>query len=651
MCEATFFCFFAPYQLYINYTGMIFKKAIFTIAVLVFSMTARTQIVIDNSITLDEAIATLLGPNVVFSNVTFSGDANQLGYFDSANSNIGIPTGIILGTGDVTNAIGPNDSGSNSVGGGNFGASDSDLDQLDQLSHNDAAILEFDFVATGTAVAFDYVWASDEYPEYTGAGTCGNVSDVFGFFLSGPGITGPFSNQSDNIALIPGTNDFVSIFNLNAGCEGTAQPGDADCNNCEYYINNGDGFTAPFNGSDFYVQYDGFTVTLTAFFEGLQCGETYHIKLAVADVSDTAFDSAVFLKEGSFDVYGNLISAIVVNPSPDLGVNQVLEGCINGSFLVQPPGCQVEPLTITLEAGGTATAGEDYETFSTTITIQEDPVEIPVTTISDMVDEGMETITLSFTYTDLQGNEVVASAELELIDYTLPTLSAVEDLRVCPGATEVASTSVSDGFPPFAYSWTSGETGTSASYSQGEAGEYSVTVTDYCGNTNQVDFVVTEPEPFVFVDSVELCFQGTSQQLVEGGELPYTYIYNDLGLALVEPAHFTGVDFGIWPVVIEDACGQIANADIYVVPCGTTIPNIFTPNGDDNNQYFEIVGVERFPGSVLTVWNRWGTIVYESQSYRNRWDGDDLPEGTYYYVFTRSDGETSSGAIMLLRGK
>ena len=637
---------------------MIFKKALILLSITIAAVAAKAQIVIDNTITLDEAIATLLGPNVVFSNVTFSGDANQLGYFDSANSNIGIPTGIIMGTGDVTNAIGPNNSGNSGIGGGNFGASDPDLDQLDLLAHNDAAILEFDFVATGTAVAFDYVWASDEYPEYSGAdldgdgfSDCGNVSDVFGFFLSGPGITGPFSNQSDNIALIPGTSDFVSIFNLNAGCQGTAQPGDADCNNCEYYINNGDGFTAPFNGSDFYVQYDGFTVTLTAFFNGLQCGETYHIKLAVADVSDTAFDSAVFLKEGSFDVYGNLISAIVINPSPDLEDNQVLEGCINGSFLVQPPGCQTEPLTITLEAGGTAVAGEDYEAFSTTITIQEEPVTIPVITIGDLIDEGMETITLSFTYTDLQGNEIIASAELELLDYTLPTLAAVEDVRVCPGAVEVASTSVSDGFPPFAYAWTSGETGTSANYSQGEAGEYSVTVTDYCGNTNQVDFLVTEPEPFVFVDSVELCFGGSSQQLVEGGELPFTYIFDELSLELVEPSGFTGIDFGIWPVVIEDACGQIANADLYVVPCGTTIPNIFTPNGDDNNQYFEIVGVERFPGSVLTVWNRWGTIVYESDSYRNRWDGGDLPEGTYYYVFTRSDGETSSGSIMLLRGK
>jgi hypothetical protein len=127
---------------------MIFKKALILLSIAITSFGVKAQIVIDNTITLDEAIATLLGPNVVFSNVTFSGDANQLGYFDSANSNIGIPTGIIMGTGDVTNAIGPNDSGNSGIGGGNFGASDPDLDQLDQLTHNDAAILEFDFVAT-----------------------------------------------------------------------------------------------------------------------------------------------------------------------------------------------------------------------------------------------------------------------------------------------------------------------------------------------------------------------------------------------------------------------------------------------------------------------------------------------------------------------
>lgn len=631
---------------------MITKKIISAFVLSLLLLGVQSQIVIDNSVTLDEAIATLLGPNIQFSNVTFSGDANQLGYFDATNSNVGIATGIILGTGDVINAEGPNDGSSSSIGGGNTGASDADLDDLDGLTHNDAAILEFDFIATGTAVSFDYVWASEEYPEYTGAGTCGDVSDVFGFFLSGPGISGPFINNADNIALIPGTTDFVSIFNLNAGCDGTAVPGDADCNNCEYYINNGDGFTAPFNTDNFYVQYDGLTVVLTAVYEGLVCGETYHIKLAVADVSDTAFDSAVFLQEGSFDVYGNLISAVVANPNATLGDNAVLEGCIDGSFVVQPPGCQTEPLEITLEATGSATMGTDYANIPLVITVNEEPVEIPITTLVDGALEGNETITLSFTYTDIEGNEQTASATLNLVDYTNPTLAALEDVFVCPGTSETSTAIVSNGFGPFTYSWTSGGNQATETFIQGDAGEYTATVTDFCENSASTNVIVTEPAPFVVVETVEVCVQGESESIVEGGVTPYSYTFDELAMDQVgNDDVFTGIVPGIYTIIVEDACGQTDECMAVVIVCDTKIPNIFTPNGDTYNQFFEIYGIEQFPNSKFTVWNRWGTIVYESDNYQNKWDGTDAPDGTYFYVFERSDDEVFSGHITLLTGK
>ena len=275
---------------------------------LLYTQESLSQLSVDSSQPINLVIQNLLGPNVQFSNVTFSGDADQIGLFNSTTSNLPFPTGVIMGTGGISNAIGPNDSGISSITGGNFGASDADLDELDGLTHNDAAILEFDFVSTGSSISFDYVFASEEYPEYSGAGgSCGDVSDVLGFFLSGPGITGTFSNASINVALIPGTTQFVSINNLNAGCDGLASPGGINCNYCQYYINNGDGLSAPFSTDPNYIQYDGMTVLLTATYEGLECGQTYHIKLAIADVADTAFDSAIFLKEGSFNVGNNCV--------------------------------------------------------------------------------------------------------------------------------------------------------------------------------------------------------------------------------------------------------------------------------------------------------------------------------------------------------
>ncbi|MFB2119719.1 gliding motility-associated C-terminal domain-containing protein [Parapedobacter sp. 2B3] len=63
------------------------------------------------------------------------------------------------------------------------------------------------------------------------------------------------------------------------------------------------------------------------------------------------------------------------------------------------------------------------------------------------------------------------------------------------------------------------------------------------------------------------------------------------------------------------------------------IPNGFTPNGDGLNDLFEIRGLEFYPENRLLIFNRWGNEVYSVKTYKNDWDGADLNEGTYYYIF------------------
>jgi gliding motility-associated-like protein len=695
----------------------------------ILQLPVQAQLVVDNSITLDEAIAILLGPDVEFFNVTFSGDADQIGSFNSTNSNVGIPTGIMMGTGNVNAGIGPNNSGSDSEGGGNSGASDADLDDLDGLTHNDAAILEFDFIATGSTVSFDYVWASEEYPEYSGAdgdgdgfSDCGNVSDVFGFFLSGPGINGPFTNNATNIALIPGSTDFVSIFNLNGGCEGNAAEGDIDCNYCEFYVYNGDGFTAPYNETgSIYVQYDGLTVILTAFYSGLQCGETYHIKLALADVSDTAFDSAVFLKEGSFDVSGSLIDAFVLNPSPDLGDNTILEGCIDGNFVIHPPGCQTEPLTVTLFTSGNATSGVDYQGIPESITLDGVDVVLPISSILDEENEGSEDITVYFVYLTEENVLDTAEATLYIVDYNPPTL-VVNDINVC-GPT-VATATITSGFGPYTYNWSSGGTGPTETYYVGEAGTYTLSITDHCGtevsdafqvidpvqpsvtvndinicgptmasasivdgvapytynwssngngptdefNTGQGgqytlnviddcgssfsdEFEVFEPQPISIEDPGQICVNELTGSLVTNGQLPYSYVYDSELVESFQNAQFVINTIGNYTIPVTDACGMTGTIVVEVVFCDTEIPNVFTPNGDALNDAFVIRGIEQFPNSQITIWNRWGKIVYESTSYNNSWTAKDEPDGLYYYVLQRSDGKNFEGYVHRLGSK
>ncbi|SEW45679.1 T9SS type B sorting domain-containing protein, partial [Chitinophaga arvensicola] len=83
------------------------------------------------------------------------------------------------------------------------------------------------------------------------------------------------------------------------------------------------------------------------------------------------------------------------------------------------------------------------------------------------------------------------------------------------------------------------------------------------------------------------------------------------------------------------------------------IPTAFTPNGDGINDKFIILGIDRYPGSVLIVFNRWGNVVYRSNDYRNNWDGSGLNEGTYYYELvcpTTSNNKISlKGWVQLVR--
>lgn len=83
------------------------------------------------------------------------------------------------------------------------------------------------------------------------------------------------------------------------------------------------------------------------------------------------------------------------------------------------------------------------------------------------------------------------------------------------------------------------------------------------------------------------------------------------------------------------------------------IPNVFTPNGDGVNDYFEIRGLELFPAHRLTVFNRWGNEVYKSSNYQNDWNGANLSAGTYYYALElklhTGHTQTFKGFITLIR--
>ncbi|MCB0619584.1 MAG: choice-of-anchor L domain-containing protein, partial [Saprospiraceae bacterium] len=259
------------------------------------------------------------------------------------------------------------------------------------IAINDAAILRFDFEPTEPQVTFRYVFASEEYCDYVNS----PFNDAFGFFLSGPGINGPYSGQAINIATLPNgtavainsvnhqTNPGFYVGNIPAG---DPQLNDPDCA--------GHPIAAGQTVQD--CQYDGWTTILTAVANVIPC-ETYSIKLAVGDGGDNAFDSAVFLEANSFAAGGTaeVIASVPVTQSGD-----AYEGCGDAYFVFNRSGGDPsQPLVINFTVGGTATAGVDYNSTITTGSITIPPfqnsVQIPVFIINDLITEGAESIILT----------------------------------------------------------------------------------------------------------------------------------------------------------------------------------------------------------------------------------------------------------------
>nr|WP_320153925.1 choice-of-anchor L domain-containing protein [uncultured Draconibacterium sp.] len=226
---------------------------------------------------------------------SIAGD-RQLGYFNKGNSDFPLSEGLILSTGKIRSAKGPNNLASKTDEIEN-NAGDPDLENISGSYRSyDAAVLEFDFVPAGNTLEFKYIFASEEYREWS----CSQFNDAFGFFLSGPGISGKV-----NLAKLANGTE-VTINNIHGPFTDTDasyyawnEMGSYPCpaSNEAFYIDNGSG--KDYTNNSPATQFDGMTVVLTATHQ-VQAGETYHIKLAIADISDQKWDAGVFLEANSF---------------------------------------------------------------------------------------------------------------------------------------------------------------------------------------------------------------------------------------------------------------------------------------------------------------------------------------------------------------
>jgi gliding motility-associated-like protein len=188
------------------------------------------------------------------------------------------------------------------------------------------------------------------------------------------------------------------------------------------------------------------------------------------------------------------------------------------------------------------------------------------------------------------------------------------------------------------------------------AGNYSVVVTDANGCTgsdnaslslNTLPTVTLGDDQFVCPGEPFPTLTATSQNVST-----YSWTYN--GNVVGSGPTYAATDFGTYGVVITDNNGCIGadEVDVNEKPCEIEIPNVITPgNGDGKNDVFFIKNLDSNPDTKVVILNRWGKEVYSSNNYQNNWDGDDLPDGTYFYVVVVKSGKDYKGALKLINEK
>lgn len=232
-------------------------------------MVAGVEIPIDRNASAIQMANTIFGDGVQVISASYTGDRDSSGIYSNGNAiSPGVVpgnTGVMFSTGDLRSFTnnGPQSNISNSTTSASDGPNNvADFNAAAGAATFDAAYLDVDFIPTGNVMTMQFVFASEEYPEFA----TGAFQDFFGVWING--------------SLVPlsiGDGD-IDPNNLNAGSNGNL------------FIDN--------TQDQFNTEMDGFTATLTLTIP-VNSGQLNSIRIGIADVSDANYDSTVLIAADS----------------------------------------------------------------------------------------------------------------------------------------------------------------------------------------------------------------------------------------------------------------------------------------------------------------------------------------------------------------
>lgn len=544
-----------------------------------------------------------LGGGIEISNVRFNGqnvvNSNQIGFFanpNTANPNVGLASGIVMVTGDVNDAAAGTSSGivssiSSPATNGNDWSIPLRMVLNDQgnsaQSMNDVAVLQFDFVASGEYVKFDYVFASEEYPSFVHS----SFNDAFGFFISGPfddqgnPVNEGIPYQYRNIAVIPGTTEPITINTVHdqRGChdEYSVYHITNTNNNCKM-----NAYTVALSTEEVYV---------------VPCYK-YKLELVICDVGDASYNSCVFLGEGSFKVDEYSLKEMI----PPTGVGTAyVKGCDSDTITMTINRPAFENEQHVLNFFGTAVEGEDFELLDLngnpagrTLTFMEGDTSasIIIKFKNHPTDIGGETLELGIATEFINDCAQIDTIQFNITTPQLLEYTISEDVIYCENElpkNENVEINITGGIGEITYEWSAGVTPDQASNTVGitQPTTIYITATDGCEREikDSVTFKVQGATVSASVDKRFIC-EGEVVQLTstEAVEYAWTSSVEDLLLPdnnTIKTPQAQPTASSIYTVTIVDENGCIASdtvnvvvvpaidAQLYLTPTRTSVLN------------------------------------------------------------------------------
>jgi gliding motility-associated-like protein len=619
--------------------------------------------------------------NVSVSGGNFASGEKSYGFFDASGTTFPFENGIILSTGKINNAPGPNTYLSDD--GGNMGwDGDSDLNLALGLSNSfNATILEFDFIPFGNKISFDYIFSSEQYLTSPSANQC-NYTDGFAFLLKEASST-----TYDNLAVIPGTTIPVKV-NTVRGSGTICPPANAT-------------YFDAFNDNNHPTNYNGQTVVLTAEADVIP-GTTYHIKLVIADEGNYRYDSAIFLGGGSFNfgidlgddrliATGNPLcpgETLVVDATQTGATgyqwyqdNNLITGAINATYEITTAGdywveinygtaCSPPSKTLKIEYAIDLIVNKDTFTLCDADDNQDGITNFDLATITpDLFTnlpsnynisffDGISTSALPTIYTNTTAYNQTIFARImniqgcytdypvNLVVNTFSTIITDEEVGLCEN-NPITLTADSG----FIYSWNTTPVETSQSITVDTAGTYIVTLTNANNCSITKTFTVTSSGIATINQLIINDFSDNNTITVDYSGLG-VYEFSLDGTNYQSSPVFNNLNEGEYTIFVKDTkeCGEVSET-FYILD----YPKFFTPNNDGYNDTWYIKNLEKrnLQNSTISIFDRYGKLLKQiaagSEGWNGTFNGNMLPSSDYWFVIQLTDGKTVKGHFTLKR--